>query len=766
MGLGLVIAPLLFISCDRGRVQVSVHRHLDARQALHVFTSASDQSERERAVLRIRENASPDFDWTSFWSSLGQADQLKKVEETTLDRLFGLHSMSCELKHFQSFGKLARGFEIGWTHLDPPKRKCSTPLDEETVQSILKDFKKDSNGVLPDQQKKAVFVARVLREEAKINRVGHWHSTLSVLEEDEWGKISASLIESREPESELLVALADLHAEKIGHVQFISKLLKSNLNNSKHLSRLIKRLSLPVVVHLSRQFVSDQIKQLTQKEAHFILEQFASAFQLELKRSLSLHGATLPLEMLKQNWKLLMDLRSLERQLADLHAVHHALDWFEGVYRDFEVQLLADEKIIAEFLSYLPPGSSSQGADALWFKLRMRKKIKSLELPGLDVEPVSTPASLTFLDRVLASRLVAHAQPSEKAIQQFCDILDAAGIKTRKMLSAEVQKLTEWVKTPGCIEIETQTTTIEVTLDSPKFTMRFDTAVIAHDLSLKIKTQQLDASLFNLSAALTHPDLPIELPPTEDAAFTFPLMVGFKISNEKIFRGPGTYYFILHHIEREAKPGLPAQAQANAGYPGGTIELAGLLTASLPSFLPTLVSDGGPGQKAVPQRRGGAEDSTVISFSLYNKFIARWSVSSSNQASTATSDKFLEDPTVAILRDILAHADKSAEPLSEIQVYIKKDFSFLTEDQIQKKLFPACPDLKEDCLREKAQAALKALKNYLESQQISESVVLSQVKTRQMTVSEGPLGPKNQDGVAGSKGQVILESEENLNGEI
>ncbi len=766
-----VLTLFFATSCSRGLVGVSVHPTFNADTAIYILRKASNNQERSQALDRIKKSIPADFGWSKFWGEVLSRNILDQLEPDNRDKLFQLHSISCQIEHFQSFGEVARTHAHGLAYLLKPLKKCTTPLSPDALSAILSEL----NTQLVRQQdpidllENSTYLAELLTEESKLNQNLNWRELIGIFSAPTWQKVVESLLSEENPNSSLVISLVQFHLKKLGHVHFLNRTLDSIIKSPETFNLLLNKFRFSNLIQLFMSSSESIFLNLRQDQLNEFLDRLKQAFFSELLQNRGREPTEKEqvYSKLRLGWNLLMDLREIERKLSPVHSSVHALAWIEDLYRRYETELQRSNQPISEFLESLPSGYTHQSLDAMWFRLRIQRVMPSVAFPELASVPVlPVPASLTLLDRILTFRLNAYLHPTTASIQSFCGALDAAGIPSRRISVGNAADLAHLIEERGCTFVDGAVGPTRVELETPTVNMPFDSAIIAPDVSLDWVTTQIDGSLFDLSSALKHPDLPAESPLKEDAAITFPLIVGFQVNHPDFSRGQGTYYFVLHVIEKEAQPGRAALAKALKGYSGGSLRVrlrpgpGGADQAPRVNFFPILESQGGSGQRAVPARRGGDGDATDLDLATFIQFTRRWSLSRSAEASTASGDHFLDNPSIHDLRLLFESATRKSETDPTIQVFIKEDFSYLSPTQQAQKLNRVCPGINLDCIRARAEQALLALQEQIAAKDLLDHQILPQVKTRSFELPAGTLGPVNPDGPKGDLGSFSQNQEE------
>lgn len=786
----LALGPvaLLFIfslnGCSNGTVSVTEEKAFDAETALHLLEVASSAEEIDHALGRIETNTSQKFDWIYFWQGLDKRTVMPKLGKADQERVFSMHALSCRTDHFQAFGEFAEKLDTGFPFLLKPLKKCANPLSDSTIDRIIRKFDGEIKNETDTKvvEEKSTALTNFLVSETSQNGEHDWKSSLDTLLPTTWEKVAKSLAGKDAPSQadpgsdsnsagkkhSLFLNLTQLHLKKRGNLDFMEPAVGVILKSADAFKLFLKQIRYPALLQLLLNAKESLFSDLTQDQFEQLFDRLNQAYSAELSRIRPSANATQEVAsaFFKTGWDLLIDLRQVERNVHSLHKTKHALVWLEGLHRIYEEELLKLIRFAPAFLDTLPAEFSYQNADAFWIRFRIQQRLENTTLAAIsELSEIKTATSMSLLDRVLSFRLNAYFHPSTETIQAFCDELEKDDILPTKVPVDQLDTISKLLGNSGCIFVEGAKPGDEHHFKGVDVKMAYDSAVIAPDLNLFWETNLFDGALFDLSSQTFHTDLPDEPPLEGDSALVVPLLVGIQMTDKTFLRGEGSYYFIFHHVIRRATNGREASAIALKGNPGGNIEITvpAAREKSLELFKPTLVSNGGPGQKAAPARKGGDGDVSRIDRATCKLFTSQMEARGKVSETTKPIDRFyfIEKPSTRTLQTLFRYGVKkpSAQNVPEsVQGIVEENTAYLHAQKNEKQINAISElRLQRPIYKQQIDRSLNEIEGILASDINPDNYFIPEIGSYSYEVIAGDLGLTGTDGAQGETGTLDLK---------
>lgn len=763
----LIFSCLIFLltACGGNRVSYNGVSWLPTDKALERLKNSNDASEQLRVLSQIEEESSKRFDWNLFWSTLEQQDFYDHFDERVKTSIHKLHRLSCQQDHFNGFINFVVSRSKKIEFLTPPLRTCLIPIDLEMTQNIVRKL---ANPQSPQPQTSSVIHLLVL--EASLSPEQNWNAVLKTFSESDWNKISHSFFENKQ--FEIVFNVIDLQNRYLGYSSILNETALPMFKDAKAFDKGVKTLGFEQVLHL---FYRLPLQFLVNSGTNVLKERILE-FIDQIGNEFLSHGENS--KDLVQAWSNLRLIRLIENELSQFISTGNELEWLEGIHRKFEKVLRSAG--IPPALDFLDK-QSSESLEILWFKFRLRP-----DRFRVDWNPTLHDVNQR-VERVLKARLLTHLSPSAKQlfeafienrppeyfrdqlrvqaeavgkdILHFCDLLKELGIPNTKVINhLELEKA---LLKPGCVEIDRP-----INIQSDSFQMAFDSALLSPGMAVQIKgTKGFDGSFIYTSSNSIWPSLPTEPTPASYNAVAFPIEVGIQTLDPSTSKIKQINKFVIHHTLRKAKKGPLSEKMPKKGFSGGNISLE---NSNSVSFLPLMVSQGGPGQKGAPPREGGLG---AVSFVGIGKLV-QWNIdigASFELTHNGISLNFHSNPGVEKLREIIRSGERT-EPDSEgktkVKVYIdNKYLDFISKypfDEPRVEQYPIseiCKEFKtvDDCLLKLAYDGMHQVQSELQDSNLKDYDLLLRTSISPFIEPQGEIGDINLDGEWGDSGVIDLK---------
>ncbi len=729
----IVIAALS--SCTQATVEVKQTTFLTVKDALFLLEQASNVKENKNVIDRIKNNTNSDFTWDIFWDLILEKKILLKLEKDAQSALLELHSISCLEKNFKSFSKLLLNSEKKLDYFFAPKRQCWVGLGSEMTKQVLSFFQNQS--VVEEAQKIATLLSLEVRSQPQED----WSPVLNQFSLKQWEAIAFTLSESSSQDIRKLMDLMNVFQEVQGTIPFAQSLIAPALVDSAAFKFMVKKFGFYESLHLMDFSSPLLLQKLSIENKENLLTQLSKFF----RDSVLDHAQDLSLI-----WSEYLLVRSIENKLGDEYPFVFALAWMQNLHLILEEIFLQDPAKSLKLVDY-------HSLDAFWLQWRLAKKLKKTDLFLALAQSELPPSFPGRLEQVLAQRLRVHLafshsphfQDPEGELQEYCRGLEKFGIPKVKVPFIELSVLFSKPLQPGCFEVLDSEPGLHFEMKISQLIMPSDFVLIAPGLNLSFETQVLDGSILDLSSHLKHPDLALEDTPSEKNASVFPLVMGIQIEAPSFFRGPGIYYFMVHHTVKKAQSGIAALVLSKDGFSGGSLQLRFSPVSSAPSFL----SQGSLCQKGAPPQRGGLGDLSEVTPQILERWISRLSLTPPSLPQERP--KFLKNVNIGVLRSLLEQGVRNGN--KELKLFVPDNLDFLDESQ-KKKIMKQCELLGLDlnaCLKNWVTESAQLLVNQAESFDGPHSALLPELQTYQYSEPSGAMGPLNANGNAGINGEIL-----------
>lgn len=672
----------------------------NAEEAVKLVAEAQTEPAQLEAVAKIEQSADADFDWASFWGQMRRG-YLERFSPAARARLFDLHKHACFGKetHFQAFASLVRDSGNAIDYVAGSKRQCNAALGAALSADFIKKMYADLEAA-PESEKPAAAasLSRFLSDEYRRASYLDWKTISATLTPSQWTRIARLL--DRGGLGVALLELIETHQRmnENSSPAFVGTLSRALLTESGALEKAVSRLRYGAVLKILQSAPQLQYDQLSVEALTALLERLEKSY-----KPLLIEGAKEDrwTEALRQ----LGGLRAIEVRMNDRVPVETAVKWLEKIHRSAEAAFMADANAAQEFLSHREEDS----LDIIWLRLRVAGRALDGRALLSNPRQASDLAALPRLERILGARLKIHfaRKPAERValLDQYCELLASEGLETRSVSLAEFETSFEkhWSE-PGCLAVKTAAFPAErplrIKLRHSSRPMAFDTVLRVPGVDLTLSGDALDASIIDLSAGplQRHPDLPAEPTPESYNAIAFPILIGFEVTHDRnVPRGPGIHYVVFHFPYRTASKAPAPQAAPLEGYRGGNLKLE--LANADESFAPAFVSQGGPGQAAVPRKSGGAESKSMVDAADVRDWVARLNGVGVVGVSADTKHFFHTNPTAGMLHLLRDSAERER---NKIKTFINESFFDLLDADQRRKAELACGGpVTRACLEEK-----------------------------------------------------------------
>lgn len=746
------LLPFVFIliisGCGGGKVEfhkdstktaVEKPQWIDAELALSKVLTAQTPEDQEKVVLDIQQRHAPDFSWNWFWENLtAEISALSNSSPKFMNALFELSFFSREEKDFRSFANFVIAVEKGFEFLTSSKRKNSFTLGPTITTLILRKLiGKLEKEINPEKAvATAVTISQILVEQYRSASASNWDEAFATLNQNQWDLVAKTLMNSKK--DGVLLDLVGIHYQHHQAVSFVPSLVNSIIRENALLKKTMDDFGLEFVGRLLLHYPSSRLGVLPQgaleKRLNYLTEEF-----LARKPKASA-------ESFRRMWTDFLLLRGIQENWDSRLPLLFVLEWLEKVHRKLEDVFTQDFDLAADLLD----AQVDYSLDKDWVQFRLSRKSPIVSEVFFNNQTIR----VTRIDRILGARLAAHLEKDvvlrNKRLSEFCQVLSQEGIVNRKIKAVEFLSNPLVQLKPGCLSIEAAPAVLAMNV--PEWVMPFDMAILVTNSNFNFKVTRFDGSLFSLNTTTELAPMQAQAPlSSREDAIAFPLVVGFKIAQPDLYPdGVGVYYFVIH-LSRSAQTGRKSPNGPLPGVSGGNLKIE--IKNSMNSFPPTLVSLGGPGQKAAPAQKGGKGNHSGVNWFKLQEWFNR--LDGNGDLEKKGERPIFEVPhfTIRGLRDLQQHASQID---NEPDLFINADYVSLLEAEDQAEIREACTgfnDLKTCFKKYLGPLAAKRIKQILEENTSSESEDFKHPFLSPESFDE----PNGKDGVVSPDGSIGKE---------